>query len=257
MRKFILYALLLAFLVALGTLVFGFWNARNIRVFAERSKEIKAENDLSGEIEEAEKIFLSEENNDPQEVQKKTTEIRKKLEEISSRAENAKTSINRLRTPKFSEAGRAKLSEYYAKTAEEARNLESVATFMGRALDVSLAFREMGDNADLAEIRNRISGAREKNAAVKADELPEELRTSGQNLLESMGTFLVKMEGVAAKTNEDIGQLEDAYADFALKEKDFTGAMDRYIAGFPDLAPLGKSIDADMEKMERVYFSLR
>jgi len=257
MRKFILYAVLVLLIAATATLAYGFINAKRIRNFARDEKAVETKNDFDGELQEIEKYFHSQDSTDAQALQAGAANYLARLANLQNLTGTAQKEIAGLDTPRIAQDTRKALTEYYSQTGEQAKNLRAIMSFINDIFGVSQSFSQISESTTLSDIESFVSQAKEKSGSMNATNLPPELEPSGSQLVSSTGSFLDKMEKVATQKKEDPGELEQAYADFAKAQDEFSASAEKYISFVQDLTPLKRKIDSELNAFAGVYFDLK
>lgn len=257
MRKFILYFLLVFLLAAVATFSYGFLNGEKIRSFAAQVSEIQVKHDLAGQIEKIETSFRDNSKKEISQIRDESTQFSTELDTIIKEAEAAKKEIENLNAPKMAEDTKKLTEDYYSKLAQEATDLKGIIGYMNQIIDVAAVFGEMKENSSLDELKNLIAGAKKKGNAVETGSLPPSLQSSAQSLKDSMNAFLVKMEDMAMLKLENTAELDASYNDFSQKEDEFFGGAKKYIDGMEDLSIIENRINSDLERLNKIKFSLR
>jgi hypothetical protein len=256
MKKFILYFLLLLMLAGTGLLAFGFWNAKNARVFSQEARSVREKYDFESQIQEIEKGFRGG-GKKPAEMRQDAEKFVSQLDEISRQSEAAKKEIGELKTP--GGAGKAKeaLLDYYSKAESQAENLNGLMVFMGNNYGIAEIFSQIGENTTLDEMKNLINQAKVRVGAIKTEVLPKDLQPSAESLKQSMEVFLVKLEEVAMLASQEADQLNRAYAAFSQKQSEFSAEGKKYVDNMDDLAVAEKQIDSELLRLNRIYFKIK
>ncbi len=256
MKKILLYFLLVLFLLALGTLTYGFWNAKNIRESAKELDQIRTSHGLSPKIEEIESEFSDSNQKDLVEMREDLFRFQESLDEIREEAERARGQTDTVTFPKIAFPAKEMTISYYEKVASQAGNLRGLMEYIGQITEVASVFSQMNEQTNLSEIQELIKSAQEKSNATDTADLPEDLKTDARNLNDSMNNFLSKMEKTAALKTTSGEELNEAYQDFSAKESKFFESSEAYVMRMEDLNDLEKRIDSEITRLRMVKFSL-
>lgn len=257
MKKFILYFLLVLFFAGVATFAFGFLNAKKVRGFADDVAKIQSKHDLAPEIEKIEGSFRENGKKEISQIRDESKQFSVELETIAKESGSVEKEIEALTAPKVAENLKKDSRDYYAKMTLQAGELKSIIDYMSQIIEVAAVFGEMKDNSSLDEMKNIISRAKEKGDAIKTDTLPQALQLDAQNLKDSMNSFLLGIEDFAALRSEDTTALDASYQDFSQKEDAFFVAGKKYIAGMENLGIMEGGIDAEIEQLRKIKFSLK
>lgn len=243
--------------VAVATFSYGFWNGKNIRGFGAQVSQTRSKHDLGPQIGEIEKSFRDNSKKDISQIRDESRQFSEKLDGIIKESEAAKKEIENLKAPKTARDSRELAIGYYSKVGEQAGDLKGIIDYMGQIIETAAVFGEISESASLDEMKNLIARAKEKAGAMKTDTLPENLQANAQNLKESMGIFLVKMEDMAALKSENSAELDASYGDFSQKENEFFSAAKNYIDRMENLDIMEERINNDLERLSKIKFSLK
>ena len=256
MKKFILYFLLALIFLGLGTLIFGFYNARHIRSFAKSADEINGRYNMAVRVKEIEKTYQKNTTRNTADLQNEESEFVSKLNDISKEAKAAAVEVEKLSTPRLAEPVRGQMLVYYQKSGEQLENLESLSRFIGQIFEVGVVFDKIKEDVSLNQMRDLIVEAKTKNTAVDTGKLPKDLQESAESLKASTDQFLFMMESVASGATEKSDELTGAYGEFSKKEDEYFANSRNFINSFEDLAPLRKNIDAELSNLRQIYFKI-
>lgn len=257
MRKFILYFLLVLLFAAVVTFSYGLLNGEKIRGFAAQISAIQARHDLASQIEKIEANFHDNGKKEISQIRDESKHFLAELETIIQEAESAKKEIENLNAPKKAENTKKLTEDYYSKLVREAVDLKGIFNYMNQIIDAAAVFGEIKENISLDELKNLIAEAKEKGNAVETDSLPLSLRTNAQNLKNSMNSFLLEMEDMANLKLENAKDLDASYIDFSKKEDEFFGSAKKYIDEMEDLSVIEDKINLEIERLEKMKFSIR
>ncbi|HBB36999.1 MAG: hypothetical protein UX02_C0002G0207 [Candidatus Moranbacteria bacterium GW2011_GWC1_45_18] len=257
MRKFILYFLLVFLFAAVATFSYGFLNGEKIRSFAGQVSQIQAKHNLALQIEKIEASFRNNSKKEISQIRDESKQFSAELEAIINEAEAAKKEVASLNAPRMAEDTKELAENYYSKLAWEATDLKGIIDYKNQIFEVSAVFGEVEENVSLDEMKNIIAQARETGSKVNVDVLPQSLQLEAQALKESMNSFLIKIEDVAAMKTENMSDLDAAHEDFAAKEGQYFAAEKKYIFGMENLDTIENMIFSDLERLSRVKFSIK
>ncbi|MDD3487640.1 MAG: hypothetical protein PHF35_04700 [Candidatus Moranbacteria bacterium] len=257
MKKFILYFLLVLLIAALAILAYGFYNAKNVRIWAEAAAEIKSQHDISAKVADIEKFFEASGGKNTEELKNDMAGFQENLEKISAETEDAKKSIGSLGSPSLVSPEKEEIENLYIQSSGQIKNLSEISKFMSQLFRVASIFDRIKQDATLDDIRSIISEARSKSGEIDPDILPEDLRSAGSDLKSSIGNFLADLGDTAEGKNDGQDRLNGSYAEFSQKETDFFQGAKKYISSFRDLDALNKKIDGDLASLGRIRFSVK
>lgn len=257
MRKFLLYFLLILLILSVGTFSYGIYNGKKIQSFAKKASEMRAAHNFESQIQEIENSFRDSGKKDVTAIREDTIRLGEKLDEIVQKAEAAKRESEELSAPSVAKETQNMMAEYFSKASRQATDLKGIVSFMGEIVEVASVFGEISESANLEEMTNVIGKAKEKSAEMKTGNLPQDIEASGKNLKYSMDAFLLKMEEMASLKSQDSAQLDAAYADFSKNEEEFFAASKKHIDGMEDLSIIEKKINAEIERLGKIRFSLK
>ncbi len=257
MRKFLLYFLLMLLTAAVGTFSYGLLNGGKIRNFAAQVSQIQARHNLAPQIEKIEASFRDNSKKEISQIRDESRQFSVQLEEIESEAEAVQKEIGDLDSPSLAGNMKKMAEDYYSKLAREAADLKGIVDYMSQIIEVAAVFGEMQENSSLEEMKNLIARAKEKENLVQTEALPQGVKTEAQNLKEAMSAFLSRMEEMAALKSENTADLDASYENFSQKEDEFFAAAKKYIDGMEDLGTIEKKINSDLERLNKIKFSLR
>jgi hypothetical protein len=257
MKKFTLYFLLLLMLAGIGMLAFGFWNAKNTRLFAQEAQMVRAKHNFESQIQEIEKGFRGGSGKKAVELLQDSKNFVSQLDGISGQSETAKEEIGDLRTPREAKKAKGALLDYYSKTGGQAENLKGLMVFMGGNYEIAEIFSKIGENTTLDEMKNLISQAKVIVGTIRTDSLPKDIQASAESLKQSTVSFLIKLEEVATLSSSETDQLSGAYAEFSQKQDEFSAEGKKYIDNLEDLTSLEKQIDSELLRINGIYFKIK
>lgn len=252
-----MYLLLAVFFLAIATFVYGFLNGKKIHSFAAQVSDIQSKHNLEAQIEKIESSFRENGKKEISQIRDESKQFSDELNMIAKEAESAKREGSSLGAPPLAENLKKDVQDYYSKIALEAADLKGIIDFMSQIIDVAAVFGEMQEKSSLDEMKNLIARAKEKGDAVKTDILPQTLQVDAQNLKDSMNSFLLKMEEMATLKSENSVALDESYDDFSQKEDIFFAASKKYIDGMENLDIMKERINAEIERLGKVKFSLK
>ncbi|MFA5925539.1 MAG: hypothetical protein WC831_01265 [Parcubacteria group bacterium] len=257
MRKFILVFLFILLFSGVAVLSFGFYNAGKIRDFSDSASVLNNKYDGLLQLKEAQKDYQKNASKDPGELRKKSEEFVSRLDEMAESAESARKEVGGLG---FSLSGRGTKSEmlaYYEKVENQIRETANINRFSNQIFDVSEIFGKIGADVSLDEMKSYISEAKNENAKVKTDDLPENIKASGQALKDAMDNFLAEMENFASGASDNFDQLNASYNEFSAKENDFFSRSRDYINSLEDLSLLKGKINMEIAGLKGIYFKIK
>jgi len=257
MKKFILYFLLFLLIAGLATLAYGFWNGKNIRLWADAAAEIKTRNDISIKEKNIAGRLESAGGKKVGDLKAELAEFSSDLNIILKELETAKRETENIAAPRAVETARTELIDFYSSAGRQIQNIANIGEFMIRLFEVAAIFDNMNSDAKLSEIQAMIDEAKAKNSEISADNLPEETRSAGDGLKKAMDGFLEAIDQFAAGEVEENDRLNSAYADFSKKGDDFFSAAKKYAGSLRDMEKTGKKIDKELMILERIKFSVK
>jgi len=260
MKKIILYLLLFLLIAGLATLAYGFWNAKNIRQWASAASQIKARHDSILADNNTEKRFAADRGKSMEELKSDLVVFSSDLGKISKETVAAREETKNLREPKVAaEIGR-ELDSYYQLGGEKIKGLSSIFNFMNQFIDTLDTFDKISTDTTLDDIRNLIGDAKAKSSLMDTNQLPIEVKTSGDALVVELDNFFTAAEGRIEGKSEAGGQaslLSSDSSQFAEKETNFMEDIKKYEDSFQNLDSLQKKITNDLAVLENVKFSLK
>jgi succinate dehydrogenase/fumarate reductase flavoprotein subunit len=257
MKRLLLYFLLILLLAAVGTFSYGFWNGKKVREFSSKISEIQEKHNLTERIEKVETGFQENSKEEASQVKDDSQQFLAELKAIGQEAKAAKKEIEDLEAPREAESAKNLAEEYYLKLAQEADDLEGIISYTSQMVEAASFFEEIKENSSLDELKNLIGLSREKTSAIEIDSLPPALQEEAQNLKDSMNSFLLRLEDMVALRSENTAEVEASYANFSQKESEFFRNAKKYIGEMENLKGIEERIKADIERLEKVKFSLR
>ncbi len=257
MKKFILYFLLFLLIAGLATLAYGFWNGKNIRLWAKAAAEIKTKSDLSIKEKNIAGRLESAGGKKMEDLKAELAGFSSDLKIILKELEKAKRETENIAAPRAVEPARAELIDFYSTAGQQIKNIANIGEFMNRLLEVAAIFDSMNSDAKLSEIQAMIAEAKAKNSEINADNLPEETRSAGDSLKRAMDDFLEALDQFAAGKTEENERLNSTYADFSKKGDDFFSAAKKYAGSLRDMEIAGKKINEELMILERIKFSVK
>lgn len=257
MKRFFLYLLLFLFIAGLAALAFGFYNAKNIRVWAISAAEIKARHDVFAKEKNIESRFDASGGKKMDELKAELAGFSTELENIIKESKTAREEIDSLGGSVATKSVRSQIDEYYQQSGEQAKDVASIVKFMRELFEVAVIFDRIKVDTTLEEIQKMIGEAKSKSAEINTDALPEAVRDSGISLKSATDEFLAAMEQSATGSVDGNDALNASYANFSQKENEFFSAAKKYISLFGNLDSLRNKIDNDLLILEKVKFSLK
>jgi hypothetical protein len=257
MKRFFLYFLLVLFILGLAMLAYGFWNAKNIRLWAAKAEEIRMQHDIGGKEKDITSRFEDSGGKKMEDLKNELAGFSADLSAIQKETEEAKQETENLGAPKAAQPVRQELVDFYTQSGKQIQNLESVSKFMNQLFEIAIIFDGIKQDTKLEEIQVMIAQAKTKSSEISAGILPEEVKTSGNDLKTATDSFLDTIDQTAAGKVEGSDQLNAAYADFSQKENDFFNAAKKYINSFQNTDLIGQKIDTDLMVLRKVKFSVK
>lgn len=257
MKRFFLYFLLILFIVGLTMLAYGFWNAKNIRLWAAAAGEIKAAHDIGSKEKDITNRFESSGGKKMEDLKNELVGFSSDLDAIQKENESAKQETEKLDAPRAAKPAQMELIDFYVQSGQQIQNIESVSKFMSQLFEVAVIFDGIKQDTKLEDIQAMIAQAKEKSTGVSADILPEAVKASGGDLKTATDIFLDTIGQTAAGKVEGSDQLNAAYADFSQKENDFFSAAKKYMNSFQNTDLIGQKIDTDLLVLRKVKFSIK
>lgn len=256
MRKAILIFLFILFFAGLATLVFGFYNARNIRHFAVSAEALNAKYDGALRIKEVEKDYQKSGTRDALQLKTESDKFISKLDEMTANVESAKREVDRLNAPLTEMDTKDEMKNYYSKAGTQIKDAKNISEFMNKVFQVAVIFGKIKEDVALDEMKNLIAEAKNENAKVDTSGLPKNIEASGQDLKKATDNFLAEMENVAGGATENPDQLNAAYAEFSTKVDEFSASSRGFINSVEDLTPLQNKIRIDLAGLQKIYFKI-
>lgn len=257
MRKAILIFLFVLFFAGLATLVFGFYNARNIRHFSASAGVLIAKYDGTLRIKEAEKDYQKSGTRDALQLKVESDNFLSKLDEMTANAESAKQEVDRLNVPLTEMHIKNEMTDYYSKAGTQIKDAENILEFKSQVFQVAVIFGKIKEDVALDEMKNLITEAKNENAKVDTSGLPKNIEASGQGLKEATDNFLVEMEKVAGGSIENSDQLNAAYDGFSTGVNEFSAGSRSFIGSAEDLSPLQDKIRSELAGLQKIYFKIK
>jgi len=259
MKRFFLYSLMFLFIAGLAALAFGFYNAKNIRVWAGAAAEIKAKHDVFAKEKDVESKFDASGGKKMEELKKELAGFSTDLDSIVRETQTARQEIDELGGSMATKAVRAEIDEYYQQSGDQAKNVASMVKFMRELFEVAMIFDRIKADTTLEEIQKMIGEAKIKSENVDFEILPTEIKDTGVDLKKSLDNYLEVLDQYAAGKIDNINQLNSNYDDFSQKQNDFWSARKKLAiyANMEKLNLLGNKIDNDLLILEKVQFSLK
>jgi hypothetical protein len=256
MRKAILIFLFILFFAGLATLVFGFYNAGNIRHFAVSAEILNAKYDGTLRLKEVEKNYQKSGTRDALQLKVESDNFISKLNEMTASVESAKREIDRLNVPLTEMGIKNEMADYYSKAGTQIKDAKNISEFTSQIFQVAVIFGKIKENVALDEMKILIAEAKNENTKVDASSLPKNIEANGQALKEATNNFLAEMERVAGGATENSDRLNAAYAEFSTKVDEFSASSRGFIGSAEDLTPLQNKIRADLAGLQKIYFKI-
>jgi len=257
MRKAILIFLFVLFFAGLATLVFGFYNARNIRHFSASAGVLIAKYDGALRIKEAEKDYQKSGTMDALQLKVESDNFLSKLDEMTASAESAEREVDRLNVPLTEMKIKDEMKDYYSKAGAQIQAAKNISEFMNKVFQVAVIFGKIKEDVALDEMKNLIAEAKQENAKVDTSGLPKNIESSGRELKGATDNFLAEMEKVAGGSIENSDQLNAAYAEFSARVDEFSASSRGFISSAEDLTPLENKIRTDLAGLQKIYFKIK
>jgi hypothetical protein len=257
MRKAILIFLFILFFAGLATLVFGFYNARNIRRFATAAETLNAKYDGALQLKEIEKDYQKSGTRDAAQLKDESDSFIAKLDEMAASAESAKKEVERLKTPLAETDIKDEMASYFTTAQAQIKEVKNILEFKNQVFQVAVIFGRIKEDVDLEGMKNLITEAKQENAKVDASALPENVKADGQSLKTATDNFLAEMETVAGGAVDNSEQLNAAYTEFSAKVDEFSSSSRDFINSIDDLKPLQDKIRADLMGIQKIYFKVK
>jgi len=257
MKRFLLYFLLILFIAGLTMLAYGFWNAKNIRLWAAKAGEIKAAHDIGSKEKDIANRFDASGGKKMEDLKNELAGFSTDLEAIQKETAAAKQETEKLGAPRAAKPEQQELVDFYDQSGRQIQSLESVSKFMSQLFEIAVIFDGIKQDTKLEDIQAMIAEAKAKSNGISAGILPEEVRVSGGDLKTATDNFLETIDQTAAGKVEGSDQLNTAYADFSQKENDFFSAAKKYINSFQNTDLIGQKIDTDLMVLRKVKFSIK
>jgi hypothetical protein len=256
MKKFTLYFLLLLLIVGIGALVFGFWNARNIRNFSSRAQGLVKKYSFELQIGEIEKNIRGSSAKKASEMNQEARNFVVQLEGLIEQSQSAARETKALSAPKDARPTKDLILAYYEKSGKQATELKGFVEFMRDNFEVADVFSQINQNTTLDEMKALINQAKEKVGVIETSTLPESLQPSASELKQSMENFLLKLEETATLLSLDTDELNKAYSSFSEKQSNFSAEGKKYLGSLEDLAPMKGQINSELLKLSGIYFRI-
>jgi hypothetical protein len=257
MKRFFLYFLLILFIAGLAMLAYGFWNAKNIRLWAAKAGEIKATHDIGSKEKDITSRFEASGGKKMEDLKNELAGFSADLEAIQRETESAKQETEKLGTPRAAKTAQQELIDFYDQSDQQIQDLESVSKFMIQLFEVAVIFDGIKQDTKLEDIQAMIAQAKAKSSEISVESLPGAVKASGGDLKTATDNFLDTIDQTAAGKLEGSDQLNAAYAEFSQKENDFFSAAKKYINSFQNTDLVGQKIDTDLLILRKVKFSIR
>ena len=257
MKRFFLYFLLILFIVGLAMLAYGFWNAKNIRLWAAAAGQIKSQHDIGSKEKDITNRFEASGGKKMEDLKNELAGFSSDLDSIQKETESAKQETEKLGAPRAAKPTQQELVDFYDQSGQQIQNLESVSTFMSQLFEVAVIFDGIKQDTKLEDIQAMIAEAKAKSGGISAGILPDVVQASGNDLKTATDNFLDTIDQTAAGKVEGSDQLNTAYADFSQKENDFFSAAKKYISSFQNTDLVGQKIDTDLLVLRKVKFSIK
>jgi hypothetical protein len=257
MKRFFLYFLLILFIAGLAMLAYGFWNAKNIRLWAAAAGEIKSRHDIGSKEKDIANRFEASGGKKMDELKNELAGFSTDLEVIQKEIEAARQETEKLGAPRAAKPARQELIDFYGQSGQQIQNLENVSRFMSQLFEIAVIFDGIKQDTKLEDIQAMIAQAKAKSDEISAGILPDAVKTSGNELKAATDNFLETIDQTAAGKLDGSDQLNAAYADFSQKENDFFSAAKKYINSFQNTDLIGQKIDTDLLVLRKVKFSIK
>jgi hypothetical protein len=259
MKRFFLYFLLILFIVGLAMLAYGFWNAKNIRLWASAITETKSRYDVPTEEKNVFDSLSALSGKNADDFKSGLHDFGSKLDSIAGNMESAKGEIEKLSAPIAAEPVKSELVNYYSQNEQQIKDLSSVVDFTIQNFEVTIIFDKMTPDTTIDEIRGMISDAKSKSGEINPDILPEEIKNSGIELKTSVYNYLDALDQYAAGNVGDRSQLDSSYSDFSQKESNFWDAKKKLAiySNVQSMNILNSKIDNDLLVLRKVKFSIK
>ena len=259
MKRFFLYFLLILFIVGLAMLAYGFWNAKNIRLWAAAASDIKTRYDVPSEEKNVFDSLSALGGKNAQEFSAGLHEFASKLKIVSGDMDSAKREIEKFGTPRAAEPQKSELIDYYSQNGQQIDDLAKFVDFTIQNFEVAIIFDKMTPETTIDEIKGMINEAKSKSGDINPAILPEEIRSAGFDLKTAAYNYLDALDQYAGGNVDDRSQLDASYAEFSQKENNFWDARKKLAiySNMQRMNILDSKIDTDLLILKKVKFSIK
>ena len=240
-------------------LVFGFYNAKNIRVWAGAAAETRSRYD----IEKNEKNIVGDLNalggKKSEEFKGELQNFGSSLDSIFGDMESAKKEIENLSAPIAARSVRSEMIDYYNQSGEQVKSLAGAVEFLNRVFETAIVLDAMMPDTTIEDIKGMIGEAKAKSGKIDPEILPAEMKNSGIDLKTATYNYLDAFDQYAGGKVDSHDQLDASYVDFSQKEKDFWEARKNLavLSSAQQISILGSKIDNDLMVLRKVKFSIK
>jgi hypothetical protein len=257
MKRLSLYFLLLLFIAGLTLLAYGFWNAKNIRIWAVAAGNIKFQHDIRSKEKDITNRFDASGGKTAEELDAEIGIYISDLGGLADGLKSAGADTEKISAPKEVDQTRTELMDFYKNSGEQVGHIAAVAEFLKGVLETTETFDKIKSDASVQEIKDMISDAKLKSNDINADILPPELKDSGSELKMATENYLDQFDQYAAGQVENHDQLNAGYDVFSEKLNDFLLSKKNYFDSFQDTDQLSQKIDTDLIVLRKVKFSVK
>lgn len=259
MKKFLLYFLLILFIVGLAMLAYGFWNAKNIRLWASEIGEIKTRHDFAANENNIATGLNSLSGKKAEEFKSELDKFNQRLKSVSDNLILAKQEIEKTNPPGAAKSVRPEIIEYYRQGSQNVSDLANVIEFTNQVFVVTIIFDRITANTTLEDIRKMIGEAKTKSEGINPEMLPAEIKSSGTGLKSAVNSYLEALDQFASGKAENHDELNASYENFSQKQNNFWEARKNLpiYANSQKLKLLGDKIDSELMVLSRVRFSVK
>lgn len=241
-------------------LAYGFWNAKNIRIWAAAAGEIKVQNDKMLADNNTETRLNAERGKSMEELKNDLAGFSSDLDSIAKETASSREKTKNLSRPRGIGTIDQEMDEYYGRAEEKIGGLSNIIKFMNQFIGALDTFDKIGNETTLDEIKLMLTDAKSKSSEMKTSQLPAETIASGNELKAELESFFEMMQNrIDGKigTGEQANLLSVNSSQFSQRESNFISDIKKYDASFQDLDALQKKINNDLLVLAKVKFSVK
>jgi hypothetical protein len=257
MKRFFLYFLMILFIAGLAMLAYGFWNAKNIRIWAIAAEDLKVKHDISAREKNIEDKINASGGKTAEEFDVELGAYISDLNGLYVDLKSAGTDTEKISAPREVDVTRTEILDFYKNSGDQISHIAAIAEFLKEVFETTAIFDKMKPDVTVQVIKDMISEAKSKSDGINTDILPMEMKNSGSALKLATKNYLDQFDQYADGNVDSHDQLNESYDAFSEKLNDFLLAKKNYFNSFQETDQLSQKIDTDLMILRKVKFSVK